>query len=326
MDNLISILIHSVNMTFDSAGMLFAALSDGTLFAANGSEILLASALITVTKNKITEGVRSSMRKWYGNISNQLSSIENLVKLIDEHKQEWQTPPDLLEQLTTSQTELQTLIDKCRTTSASAMDRQARNVLLKSTVSLCRIQAKAWILGQFSAGIIMPEDVHRLGFLLPGEIGGRRKRHGPTDALAEVKVKVINADFIRVVIDRSTGANAAQVTHGWPTGVRNALIIILSTDKVTEVHRQMTTRLHTGILMPKGSHGRLFIIKAAFLRHVDDIPCFGSEATFSLPLTTEDLIIAPDSQSDAQNLAIKIERQRLEIERLNALLNQSGKL
>ncbi|MDR1223105.1 MAG: hypothetical protein LBL07_09570 [Tannerella sp.] len=37
-----------------------------------------------------------------------------------------------------------------------------------------------------------------------------------TDIVAEVKVKVVNEDFIRVVVDRSAGENAAQVAHGWP--------------------------------------------------------------------------------------------------------------
>jgi hypothetical protein len=41
--------------------------------------------------------------------------------------------------------------------------------------------------------------------------------------------------------------------------------------------------------MPEGSRGKLFIIKAAFLRHIDDSPRFGPEPTFFMPLTTEDL-------------------------------------
>ncbi|MDR0604183.1 MAG: hypothetical protein LBG80_07780, partial [Bacteroidales bacterium] len=68
-----------------------------------------------------------------------------------------------------------------------------------------------------------------------------------TDEVAEVKVKVINEDNIRVVIDRSAGENAGQVTHGWPPGVSNALIVITAADGKTEVYRQMTTRLHNDV-------------------------------------------------------------------------------
>jgi hypothetical protein len=92
--------------------------------------------------------------------------------------------------------------------------------------------------------------VHLLGFLLPGESGGHRDRTEATDVTAEVKVSVVNEDFIRVVIDQSAGENAAQVAHGWPPGVRNALIVITAADGKTEVYRQLTTRLHNDIQMP----------------------------------------------------------------------------
>jgi hypothetical protein len=75
-----------------------------------------------------------------------------------------------------------------------------------------------------------------------------------------------------VVIDRSAGENAAQVVHGWPSGVKHALIVITAVDGRKEVYRQLTTRLHNDIRMPDGSHGKQFILKAAFLKHVDDKP------------------------------------------------------
>jgi hypothetical protein len=56
---------------------------------------------------------------------------------------------------------------------------------------------------------------------------------------AEVKVKVVNEDFIRVLVDQSAGENAAQVVHGWPQGVRNSLIVITFADGTTEVYRQI---------------------------------------------------------------------------------------
>jgi hypothetical protein len=68
--------------------------------------------------------------------------------------------------------------------------------------------------------------------------------------------------------------------------VRNILIVITSSDGKTEVYRQVTSRLHNDIRMPNGSHGKQFIIKASFLKHVDDEPRFGNEPTFSMPLST----------------------------------------
>jgi hypothetical protein len=125
------------------------------------------------------------------------------------------------------------------------------------------------------------------------------------------------------VIDQSAGENAAQVKHGWPPGVKTALIVITAADGKTEIHRQFTTRLHNDIRMPDGSHGKQFIIKASFLKHINDEPRFGSEPTFSMPLTTEDLAATIDRQhyEDFESQLQELERQRQEIERLHAELN-----
>jgi hypothetical protein len=233
----------------------------------------------------------------------------------------------LLSQFTTNRDQLQALINKCRSTAGSAADRTLRNTLLKSTVGLCLLQGKIWAYGEFSAGVLTADDVHLLGFLLPGEVGGRRTRAEATDVTAEVKVSVINADFIRVVIDQSAGENAAQVAHGWPLGVKNALIVITAADGKTEISRQITTRLHNDIRMPEGSHGKQFIIKAAFLRHVDDAPRFGNSPTFSMPLTTEDLAASLDHQhhADFEAQLQEVERARQEISRLQAELAAAKK-
>ncbi|MDR3351320.1 MAG: hypothetical protein LBN98_06765 [Prevotellaceae bacterium] len=66
------------------------------------------------------------------------------------------------------------------------------------------------------------------------------------------------------------------------------MIIIIASDGKTEILRILTTRLHNTIRMPEGSHGKQFIIKAAFLKHMDDDLLFGAEQTLSMPLTSED--------------------------------------
>jgi hypothetical protein len=102
--------------------------------------------------------------------------------------------------------------------------------------------------------------------------------------------------------------------------VRKALIVITAADGKTEVHRLTTTRLHNDIHMPEGSHGKQFIIKASFLKHLDDAPRFGSDATFSMPLTTKDLAagIHRQHQDEMEDMLQEIERLRREIERLKA--------
>ena len=257
----------------------------------------------------------ANIRKWHGSIDVKFGNIDNIVKRVTAHQTEWNMPADLYAELTGNRDRLQELINKCRTIAASSEDRTLRDSLLKSTVSLCLLQVKIWAYAQFSAGILTADDVHLLGFRLPGETGGRRDRTEGTDAVAEVKV--INEDNIRVVIDQSGGENAAQVVSGWPVGVRYARIVITAADGKTEVYNKLTTRLHNDIPMPKSSHGKQFIIKASFLKHIDDEPRFGNEPTFSMPLTTEDLVISRDRRHQEE-----FEAQQQEIERMQAVLNE----
>jgi hypothetical protein len=274
-------------------------------------------------KNSLTESILTGVRRWHGSIGDKLINIDNLVNVIKAHQPAWPIDPGLLAQLSGNCERLQALVVKCHTPEASSADREKRNTLLRSTVRLCLLQVKVWAYSQFTAGVMTATDVHLLCFLLPGETGGHRSRTEATAAEAEVKVRVLNEDFIRAVIDNSAGENAAQVSHGWPAGVRNALLVITAADG-TEVCRRITTRLRTDLCMPAGSHGKQFIIKAAFLKHVSDEPRFGAEQTFSMPLTTEDLVAGGRSREDfgapSPEQALELERLRREVTRLQAAL------
>jgi hypothetical protein len=322
MKNLTFVVIALVSLFFDHVIQFFASFSDGGLLLTAGSGLTLAFALGAVAHGAITEGVLAGARRWHGSIDDQFAAIDNLVSIINPNAPRWPIPSALLEQLNNNRSQLQALINRCRTNEASRADREQRNTLLKSTVGLCLLQAKIWAYGEYATGVMTADDVHLLGFLLPGETGGHRARAEATDVVAEVKVKIINEDYIHVVIDQSAGENAAQVEHGWPQGVRNALIVITAADGKTEVYRQVTATLHNDVRMPEGSHGKQFIIKAAFLRHVNDAPRFGNEPTFSMPLTTEDLVAALDHQhhEEFEEHVREVERQRQEIERLQAEL------
>jgi hypothetical protein len=317
MNNLLEVLNSLVNTIIDSSSMFTSTISDGSLTVA-GNGLIVALALGVIPPNSITDGVLANVRKWHGNIDDQFYNIDNLVKLIVAHQLAWVIPADLLSQLTNNRDQLRELISKCRSITGSKADRELRNTLLKTTVGICLVQVRIWAYGEYSEGVLTADDVHMLGFLLPGEHGGRRERTEATNVIAEVKVKVINTDFIRVIIDQSSGENAAKVVHGWPVGVKNALIVITSADGTTEVLRRMTTHLYNDIEMPEGSHGKQFLIKAAFLKHIDDKPRFGSEPTFSMPLSTEDLVIALDKQhhEEFEEHLKEIERQRQIIEQM----------
>jgi hypothetical protein len=324
MNALVEILIQPVSTITDLAGMILSTLPDTVNLLTGGSTTTLVLLAAAGTVATIPEAVLANIRKWHESIDSQFSCIDNIYNIFKQHPQTWLIPADIMEQLVDSHDRLDVLIKKCKTAAGSPADRTLRNSLLRSTVGFCLVRIKGWAYGGYSSGMLTADDVHSLGFLLPGEQGGGRRRSEPTDVTAEVKVKVVNEDFIRVVIDQSGGENAGLVKHGWPPGVKNALIVLLAADGKTEVYRKHTTHLYNDIQMPEGSHGKQFIAKASFLRHVDDDPRFGNEPTFSMPLTTADLAAALDRQhQEEENEQLnEIERQRQEIERLQAELNQ----
>jgi hypothetical protein len=282
--------------------------------------LTLAATVAAVTYANIPAEVLAAIRRWHGSIDDQFGNLDNLVNILGDNLTTWSVPQQLYATLLNNRDQLDKLIQKCRSTQGSAADRTVRNSLLKTSVGLCLTQVKAWSYSQYYDGVLTADDVHLLGFLLPGEAGGTHERKEPVDVLAEVKVSVVNADFIRVVIDQSSDDNAALVVHGWPQGVHQALIVIVASDGKTEVLRKYTTHLYNDIQMPAGSHGKQFIIKAAFLRHIDDSPLFGPEPTFSMPLNTEDLAAALDRQSHEEFEAHirETERLRHEAEQLAA--------
>jgi hypothetical protein len=188
-----------------------------------------------------------------------------------------------------------------------------RNSLLRATVSLCRTQVKFWALNQFAEGKISITDVHLMGFLVPGETGGRHGRKGETNVLADIRVHVLGPDFVRVSLSNSYGKNAAQAAGGWPAGVRFALIVITAVDGNREIVRRITTRLRNTIQLPQGLHGRQFLVEASFLKHVDDVPRFSSQQTFTLPYMTEDITAnLSHKQNESKNPEMEALRKQME--------------
>jgi hypothetical protein len=270
-------------------------------------------------KYAIIAGLLSDIRKWHGTIDEQFDRVNNFLTIVQKHK-EWPVSADLMQTLAANRDKLRELIDKCRISSGAPEDRQVRSSLLKLTVGLCLLQGRSWAYEMYSTGVLSADDVHLLGFLLPGESGGHHDRAEATTAKPVVKVAVLGADRVRVQLDQSAGENAALVKRGWPPGVKFAMIVICSADGKTEVYRQTTTRLRNDIFLPDGSRGKQFLIKAAFLAHVDDRPDFEDGPTFSMPLTTEDLAAAIEfhEHETFKEQLREVERHRQEVERLHA--------
>jgi hypothetical protein len=311
-----------------AGALVFAAYSlvDALLMGAAFAGFLMG-VVPAFTNKTIPESLLTEVRYWHGKIEEQFSNIDNLLVTIDAHK-DWVISPDIINELKGYRDKLQKLNAKCNAGKASPSDRRERSTLLKKTVAYCLRQMKLWAYNQYNEGYMTIEELHDLHFLLPGETGGYHGRGDVTDEMADVKVKVINMDNMKVIIDQANDENAALVRHGWPKGVRQALIVVLSADGAAEVVRKMTTRLHTRIRMPAGSRGKTFIAKAAFLKHIDDEPQFGSlQPTFTMPQTTEDLsaIIAHQQHEEFEEDIRTVEDHRKDVERLEALLREAKK-
>jgi hypothetical protein len=313
MNHLFEILTHWAGHLLDPVGTVLALLSNG------GAVLSLASALV-MEYGKIQESYLSNARRWHGRISEKFVNVDHLVRRVEEHQKEWQMPADLFDTLVNHRDRLLVLVPHCQGSDGGPKDRAERDTLLRTSVFLCRNQVKEWAYGKLADGTMTVDDIHSLFLLAPGDIGGRRKRAQPTDEQAKIGVQVIGPDFIRVGLTHAAGKNAAGVTHGWPTGVRHALIVIRSVVENVEVIRRITTRLRTTIKMPEGSHGKQFFVEAAFLKHVDDFPRFGAQHTFTLPFMTEDVVDTINRKQVENQVSNEMEEMRRKIERLTAEL------
>jgi hypothetical protein len=256
------------------------------------------------------------MKRWHGGIKDRFANIANVADVLKIHGDDWDVPTAMNTDVNNSKNQIQSLINLIDSGRGSAVDRTDRNDLLRSAVQYCLHDVKSWACEQYRLGVLTATNVHTLGFLLPGERGGAHGRAGLTHVLPEVKVKVLNADRVRVVIDQAVDENAAQVAHGWPTGVRYALIEIISAETNEEVCHVLTMQLYNDITLPNDSHGKQFVVRASFLVHPDDAPLFNEGSTFSMPLTTRDLI-----ESIKNYHGEEIDAKQQEIDRLRAELN-----
>jgi hypothetical protein len=282
--------------------------------------ILLA---MLVTSGKIPEIVLEHIRWWHGNMFQQFTNVKGLYDLLMSKLSVWGVPLAIREKLGEYVTNLTDLMNKCNTNEASPADRGHRSTMLKAAVAYCLMDVMVWAYGDFVEGRLTADDVHEMNFLLPGERGGHRERSEPTDAIAEVKAKILNADFTDFIVDHAGDKNAAPVRHGWPHGINHAMLLVMEDDAKTVILHKITTTLHNEFKMPEGSHGKHFMVAAAFLKHVDDEPKFGNFAFFSMPKTAVDLVAVLDSQhhEDFEEHVRVVEQHRQDVERVHAEQN-----
>ena len=317
METLVRFLDFLADPFFGPVNMIFVLAASGISLHAVIGSILSFAAATPASYSNISPETLTAAKRWHGSIDDKFVNIDNLVVTIQAHAS-WGTPTAVFQQIVSNRAQLATLIPKCKSTKGSADDRNLRNQLLSATVGMCVMQVKIWAYGLYFNNTITLSDLYSMGFLLPGVSGGKHVASKAIDVVPEVKVRIVSPDVIRVTLDQAATDNAALVAHGWPPGVRMALIVITASDGVTEVIRLQTTHLYNDIEMPAGSHGKQFTITASFLKHIGDRPRFGAQPTFTMPLTTNDLLAALERQhnEDLQAVRREIERHRQELEQI----------
>jgi hypothetical protein len=264
-----------------------------------------------------TGALLSHTRRWHGTAAAKYANILQLVTIVKANQERWKMPEELYDTLIANQYQIGELISLCKTSFGSKNDRMRRNTLIRDTVFMCRFYVKMWAYGKFTEGVMTALEVQRLGFLMPGENGGRHKRKLPTDRKPHVAVATLGSDHININIFNTN--DEVIVRHGWPEGVRNAVFVVQTPDGKREILRQFTTKRHNTVHIPDGYHGQQLTIRAAFLKHVGDDPLFGPLAYFTLPIETSDLL-----QSINQKYVDEIEALKKELERVKKVAGIGG--
>jgi hypothetical protein len=310
MNDILSVLFQVVGTFFDQVVTFF---SDSPEWGGLVTFAILSP--VVPVGHDVPEGLLSIVRRWHGGKGDKVANVNQMAGVLDEYSAKWGIPGDMRTFILVDVVELNRVFTLCKGENSSLKLRKERDRLITHCVNYSLGYIRFWAIGQYADGFITVENIHSLCFLLPGETAGGRKLAPPTDAMPETKIRVFNEDGIMFIIDQAKDKNAGEVHHGWPPGVRHALILIYEEDGVTEVYREITTHLHNRIEMPAGSHGKVFLAKAAFLKHMNDAPHFGTEVTFAMPTTTQDLleILHNQHQEDAEQHRKDVEAMEKEM-------------
>jgi hypothetical protein len=262
------------------------------------------------------------VRGWHISITTQTANIQTLYDGLIARESTVPTPLAYKERLAKACAKLSEDAAKSAAGNLTPNERHERNALLKATVAFCLHVVRPWVYGEYSQERLTAEEVHELGFLLPGETGGNHGLSEATDVMIEVKTVIVSGNIVRVIFDQASTKNAGPVLRGWAPGTRMARLVIYAVDGHTEVVNMMTTHLHNDIVLPEDCHGKQFLVRATFLKHVNDEPRWSNEVTFSMPKTTGDLARVIDQQhyEEYEESLREVERHRQEIEKLHAEL------
>jgi hypothetical protein len=255
---------------------------------AGKGRIVTICTIGSMENEALYEELRRVAKNWRGKQDARYTNIVNMYNTMKSMQPAWKIPEPVMSVLDEKVPELVKIVEICQGRNAGSLDRAARRGLTAELVNFSLGTVKNVAYGAYAVGDITLRDVHALGFMLAGESGGAHARSKPNKVQAEAKVEVIDYSSINLVVDKAAHENAGPVAKGWPKGARSVKVVIEDTDG-KEVLVAMSSQLHTRIRMPEGSRGKQFVLRAAFLRHLDDDPVYSGEVMFTMPLMIRDI-------------------------------------
>jgi hypothetical protein len=250
--------------------------------------VVIICVLESTPEEDASEALHTVVKNWHGSLDAQFTNIENLYSGLQALQPTWGVPMQLMTVLADKVPLLEKAVMKCRERNAGPVDFDIRRSLTKELVDFSLDTARNIVFGAYGQKEITIHDVHRLGFMLMSESGGAHGRAIPNKVQAEAKVQVMDYSNINLVVDKASHEDAGPVTEGWPEGAKTVKVLI-SDIHGKEVLQLMSAHLHTQIHLPDWVRGKQLVLRAAFLKHVDDEPVYSNEVTFTMPLMIRDI-------------------------------------
>jgi hypothetical protein len=208
---------------------------------------------------------------WHGSIDQKLSNINNVYVTFLADATFWGIAPEIVTIVTNWNNLLATLVAKCKTTAASAHDRDIRDAKIAEAITYFTHTIYNLCQDLFLDGKMEIADLNNLGFLAKGQNGGHHDRLPIPTKKPSVKLEQTEADKVRVIFENSEGVNAKGKGPSWPDGVNGGMFRYKKRSESEDMWRYVhCTKIHTFIDMPAAWRGEEIHFQGAYYAHAND--------------------------------------------------------
>jgi hypothetical protein len=231
---------------------------------------------------------------WHKSITEKMHCLTNLDNKLTLDGEYWGMDPAVL----TQNHALYVQIEPYYTLYLSGDARNSELVifrrLLGEDVEYALDVVKPDAIGRCGVGAMDISDLNSLGFLMPNQGKGRHERSGENEIVPETNAKVTAIDTVMVTVDNALDKHGNRTKGSKPKGVKQ-ILIVLQDEKGVEIFNKMFTKTQVYIDIDQKYRGEIILVRAAFLKHVDDTPHFGEPVAVSMPKDIADILQAQEA-------------------------------